>query len=884
MRERAFYRQIRETLDAFVAEQDRRCAAADYLTIDLHCHDHNSDVPDEILGRILGVPETWLPTDDLMGALAAHGCDAFTITNHNNARSCYELQDRGIDVLTGAEFSCMVPDFKVGIHVLAYGFTPEQEKKLDKRRGDVYRLLKYAREHDIPTVWAHPLYHYRVQNGPPMEFFDKMALVFERFEAMNGQRDTWQNMLVKTWIERLTPESIEGYAKQFGIPADRYCRDPYRKAMAGGSDSHMGIFAGLTGTRLIVPNLAERLKTQSRSSIALDAIRMGAMAPFGSHNDGEKMTVSFLDYFCQIAMNMKDPGLVRMMLHKGEPRDKMLAMLIANAFQELRLHRVTMKFLDLFHQCLSGTVPRAARRFLVPRAYRAIFQEASSMAVVRRDRPEEIVARSRDTVRFIFEELSRLLFDRLRDKLGRMEIDRDLRGMDLGALVESMELPSGVRSYLTGERRRPRGRRSVRIADFLDGLSFPFLGSAVILSAWFVSASVLYKSRDLLGAFAERLNAFRHPKRALWLTDTFEDNNGVAMVLQSLLTEIRRRDLPIDILACSNRLKSGDHLIVLKPQAEYTMPFYEQQPVRIPPVLEIHRIFQEGEYDRIVCSTEGPMGCIGLYLKAAYSVPAHFFVHTDWMMFARQVLNFDQRNRDRLRRMIRAFYRGFDGLFVLNADQRKWLTGRDMGFAPERVFATAHWADEGFSPRAIDRMSVIGVNGKTPVLLFAGRVSEEKGVRELPAIYKRVRASVPDAVMVIAGTGPAEAALRDELPEARFLGWVDHARLAEVYSAADVLLLPSKFDTFGCVVLEALSCGLPVIAYNTKGPKDIIRDGECGYLCASRADMADAAVRLIGDRERLDAFRDAALARAREYDADVINGRLKADLGLPIAD
>jgi predicted metal-dependent phosphoesterase TrpH len=173
--ERAFHKEIVRELDEFLTEQKNRFPQKEILTMDLHVHDHNSNVPDEILGRILRVPETYLPTDDLLGTLKQHGCDALTITNHNNARSCYELQDRGLDVLTAAEFSCMVPDYHVGIHVLTYGFSPEQEKDLDRLRRDIYRFQEYTHENDIPTIWAHPLYHYQKKGLPPMEFFEKLC-------------------------------------------------------------------------------------------------------------------------------------------------------------------------------------------------------------------------------------------------------------------------------------------------------------------------------------------------------------------------------------------------------------------------------------------------------------------------------------------------------------------------------------------------------------------------------------------------------------------------------------------------------------------------------------------------------------------------------------
>jgi len=278
-----FQQTLKEEFDGFLLSQQNKFPSEETLKIDLHCHDLNSDVPDELIGRILNVPETWLPSEKLLEKLAKNGCDTFTITNHNNARSCYALQDKGVDVLTAAEFSCRVPDFEIGIHVLAYGFTPEQECRLEKLRKNVYQFLEYARLHQIPVIWAHPLYHYSVKKAPPAAFFNKMLLVFERFEVVNGQRDTWQNLLVKEWLDQTSHAEIDQYANRFGIDPLQFCSDPYRKIMSGGSDCHMGIFAGMTGTHLYVPDLKERLKTESRSQLALEAIRNGSMAPFGTY-------------------------------------------------------------------------------------------------------------------------------------------------------------------------------------------------------------------------------------------------------------------------------------------------------------------------------------------------------------------------------------------------------------------------------------------------------------------------------------------------------------------------------------------------------------------------------------------------------------------------
>jgi glycosyltransferase involved in cell wall biosynthesis len=274
------------------------------------------------------------------------------------------------------------------------------------------------------------------------------------------------------------------------------------------------------------------------------------------------------------------------------------------------------------------------------------------------------------------------------------------------------------------------------------------------------------------------------------------------------------------------------------------------------------------------------MGIISLFLKQAYTVPAFFYVHTDWMMFARQVLDFDHVNRNRLRRILRAFYRGFDGLFVLNRDQRNWLTGKDMGFEPSRVFLTAHWAEEQFAPRSVKKSDIFRVEENSQVLLFAGRVSDEKGVMDLPAIYNGIRVKYPEIRLAIAGMGPREEELKTAIPDAVFLGWVDHQKLPDVYSAADMLILPSRFDTFGCVVLEAMSCGLPVAAYDTKGPKDIIENGKNGYLSKNRIDMQKAIDGYLGDKKQRALLKKNALARAKTYNPETIIGRFMNDVGL----
>ncbi|UZK67921.1 glycosyltransferase family 4 protein [Sphingomonas sp. M1-B02] len=102
-----------------------------------------------------------------------------------------------------------------------------------------------------------------------------------------------------------------------------------------------------------------------------------------------------------------------------------------------------------------------------------------------------------------------------------------------------------------------------------------------------------------------------------------------------------------------------------------------------------------------------------------------------------------------------------------------------------------------------------------PVQLYVGRVAVEKNIE---AFLK----SGHPGTKVVVGDGPARAALQARFPDALFLGPLFGAELASAYAAADVFVFPSRTDTFGLVMIEALACGTPVAAYPVSGPIDVL--------------------------------------------------------------
>lgn len=108
-----------------------------------------------------------------------------------------------------------------------------------------------------------------------------------------------------------------------------------------------------------------------------------------------------------------------------------------------------------------------------------------------------------------------------------------------------------------------------------------------------------------------------------------------------------------------------------------------------------------------------------------------------------------------------------------------------------------------------------------PVFLYVGRVSVEKSIPDFLDL------DLPGTKMVV-GDGPELERLRRNYPDVHFTGAKTGAELARHYASADVFVFPSKTDTFGLVLLEALSCGLPIAAYPVMGPRDVLGEQASG--------------------------------------------------------
>ena len=195
----------------------------------------------------------------------------------------------------------------------------------------------------------------------------------------------------------------------------------------------------------------------------------------------------------------------------------------------------------------------------------------------------------------------------------------------------------------------------------------------------------------------------------------------------------------------------------------------------------------------------------------------------------------------------------------------------DLGIEPSKVEVFTYWVDqELFHPFSKkESRKKIGENEESFICLFIGRLVKGKGIPELleSADFLKDKMSKPSLKFIIIGDGPF-ASLVDEASKRqtniRFEGKVNNNELTKYYNAANVLLVPSTHEEgYGRVILEALSCGIPIIATNRGGVKEYI-NREIGILIDITAqNIKDSLLLLLNNPKKLKSMSDEAYVYAK---------------------
>ena len=325
-------------------------------------------------------------------------------------------------------------------------------------------------------------------------------------------------------------------------------------------------------------------------------------------------------------------------------------------------------------------------------------------------------------------------------------------------------------------------------------------------------------------------------KKILMVTDAWAPQvNGVATTTSALADALR--SLGMEVAVVHPGLFSRNYSLPLYPEIQ--IPFF--------PGRRMRELFEQEKPDYIHIATEGFLGLSARKYCKKHGTSFTTFYHTHFPLYAPYYLFGGSILSFFLAGYLRWFHNAANAVMVSTNTLKKELESqgyRSVVVTPLGLDASRFVRNEARAPK---------LELPHPVFVYLGRIAKEKNVEEFLA------ASLPGGKLVI-GDGPDRARLEKKYGgEALFAGYRRGQELVDYLSVADVCVFPSRTETFGLVVLEALACGLPVAAHDVMGPRDILTPGVDGEL---DEDIAHAATRCLA------LSRDQCRATATKYSWD----------------
>ncbi len=354
------------------------------------------------------------------------------------------------------------------------------------------------------------------------------------------------------------------------------------------------------------------------------------------------------------------------------------------------------------------------------------------------------------------------------------------------------------------------------------------------------SATVL-SPRGAIGSGA------RHPFRILIASDAWQPQvNGVVRTLEGLVEAAPRL---------------GANIAVLTPDGHPSVPMPGYPEIRLS-LAGPRRIAQEIEDARpnaIHIATEGPIGFWVRRYCMAERIPFTTCYHTRYPEYLAARLPVPLAASYG---WLRRFHNAGHGTMVATAALKAELEGR--GF--EKLLL---WK-RGVATDVFSQGRQGTLHLPRPIFLCVARVAVEKNIEAF------LELDLPGSKVVV-GDGPARADLQRRFPKAVFLGVRTGRELADVYASSDAFVFPSRTDTFGLVLLEALAAGLPVAAFPVQGPRDILAGSGCGAMADDLRMAALAALTLPRERCKLFAASRGIAESTRSFIDNVRTALLQAE-------
>ncbi len=239
---------------------------------DLHVHSSSSAHPSVWFLQRLGTRESYVDPETVYQTARSQGMDFVTITDHNTIEGALRLRDKYPQrVFTGLEATTYFPEDGTKIHVLVYGLEQEHYDQIERIRHSIYDLRDYIRESNLAHAVAHATFS--VNRQLTLAHIEKLFLLFDSFEGINGSRNRDNNDILSQVLLSLTPDIMEELEHKYHIKP--FSSTSWLKSLVGGTDDHSGLFIGTSYTD------AEAETPEG----FIERIKMQQTTPGGRHND-----------------------------------------------------------------------------------------------------------------------------------------------------------------------------------------------------------------------------------------------------------------------------------------------------------------------------------------------------------------------------------------------------------------------------------------------------------------------------------------------------------------------------------------------------------------------------------------------------------------------
>jgi predicted metal-dependent phosphoesterase TrpH len=583
---------------------------------DLHIHSKYSDRPNEWFLRRIGSPESFVDPLSIYKICRERGMDYITITDHNGVNGALEIAHLP-DTFISTELTTYFPENECKIHCLVWNITEKIFKEINLLRGNIYELQQYLHANNILHAIAHPLF--AINNSLTIDIFEKLLLLFKRFEGLNGSRQPRAELLARTIFENLSPELITQLANKHGI--EPVGPKPWEKWTTGGSDDHSGLYIAQAYTEThYSPTIFDFFDHLHK----------------GEHKTGGRNGTSlrFAHNLYNIAFNYYKTHF----LEDGSRKQNLIKSMLKHLIKETK---------------------KPSRR-----GFKAIISKPIKHYFYKKK-----TKKLNDIERMLVDEI-KTIFKDMYNKPGELSLHNDNRKFQAACYIGHHLTFTFIQRFFT---QLKHGGLIESIQSFASLIPV-FLG----LAPYFTAFGLQHKDKKFLDTIARHFpgtqKLLNKPNKIAWFTDTFTQTS-----IKTITTLTHQNAKDITAITCLASIPQVDFCV----KNFTPVGFFEikenhiQQQFIFPPFLEILQWLEDNDIDELIISSIGPMGITALIAARLLKLKTNAICHTQ---FPQSIKDFSENKTiEKITwKFMHWFYENMDSITVPNHYYLDLLISRNV--------------------------------------------------------------------------------------------------------------------------------------------------------------------------------------------------------------